>query len=151
MRVVASLPSTCAACHSRGALEVSQALAKGQLTWREHFSCECGHGFEANNVGLPTPAAREALMSQTGRFQVVVDTVPASGKAWAVLAKVLDAPEADVRRALGRLPSQVWEGTQPESDFMRKALERSGATVRVEAAARSAPVARPSAGGRKRR
>ncbi|MDX2015067.1 MAG: hypothetical protein SFW67_33040 [Myxococcaceae bacterium] len=150
MRVVASLPSTCAACRSRGALEVSQGLARGQLTWTERFSCACGHGFEAKNVGLPTPAAREALMARHGRFRVEVQSVPPSGKAWAVLAKVLDAPEAEVRRELGALPSQVWEGTGPEADFMRQALERSGATVRVEATPSRPPVARPSAGRRRR-
>ncbi len=89
-------------------------------------------------------------MAQQGRFSVVVEAVPASGKAWVVLAKVLDAAEPEVREALGTLPSRVWEGTRPEADFMRQALERSGATVRVDAIEGRSPVMRPSAGRRRR-
>jgi hypothetical protein len=145
MRVVASLPSTCAACRERSALEVMQTLRRGQLSWSERFACACGHGFEAKSAGLPTPAARQALMAANGRLFVWVDAVPASGKAWAVLAKVLDAPEAEVRQAMGALPARVWEGTSPEADFMRQALTRSGAAVRVEVVPERPAVTRPSA------
>ena len=128
-----------------------QALTRARLTWTERFACACGHGFEAKNVGLPTPGVREALMAQTGRVRVVLAAVPASGKAWPVLAKVLDAPEGEVRRALASLPTPVWEGTGPEAAFMRQALERSGATVQLEPVKGPPPVSRPSASRARRR
>lgn len=141
----ASLPTICAACRAPGALHVEQALDQGSLTWAESFACACGHGFEAKNAGLPTPAARKALMLAHGTFRVFVDALPKGGKALAVLAKVLDVPEAEVARALARLPALVWEGTRAETQFMQKALDKSGATVRVETVATKAPAPRPSA------
>lgn len=145
MSFAASLPSTCAACRAPGALAVEQALLQGTLSWAESFACACGHGFEAKNVGLPTPAARQALMLAHGRYRVFVDAVPKDGKAWKVLAAVLDASEAEVKGALKSLPSLVWEGTRPEADYMEKALSKSGAEVRVVLMSAPAPAPRPSA------
>lgn len=141
----ASLPTVCAACRSPGALHLEQSLDKGVLSWAESFACTCGHGFEAKNAGLPMPAARQALMLAHGKFRVFVDALPKGARALSVLAKVLDAPEAEVASALSRLPALVWEGTRAETSFMRQALEKSGATVRVETVATKAPAPRPSA------
>ncbi|MBE2249958.1 MAG: hypothetical protein IAE78_10435 [Myxococcus sp.] len=145
MSLAASLPTVCAACRKAGDLVVEQALVKGSLRWAESFACGCGHGFEAQSVGLPMPAARQALMVRHGRFKVLVDAVPRGGKAWSVLAKVLDASEAEVASALARLPAVVWEGTRPEADFMHAALSKSGATVRVEQLGPKPSAPRPSA------
>ncbi|MBL8918299.1 MAG: hypothetical protein JNJ54_05525 [Myxococcaceae bacterium] len=141
----ASLPTICAACRSPGSLQLEQSLEQGVLRWAESFTCTCGHGFEAKNAGLPMPAARQALMVAHGKLRVFVDAMPKGGRALSVLAKVLDAPEAEVASALGRLPALVWEGTRAEASFMRQALEKSGATVRVETVAMKAPAPRPSA------
>lgn len=141
----ASLPTICAACRSPGALQLEQTFDKGVLSWAESFTCACGHGFEAKNAGLPMPAARQALMLAHGKFRVFVDAIPKGARSLAVLAKVLDASEAEVASALARLPALVWEGTRAETSFMQKALEKSGATVRVETVATKPPAPRPSA------
>lgn len=141
----ASLPTICAACRKAGELKIEQSLTKGALAWAESFACACGHGFEAKNAGLPMPAARQALMVAHGKFRVFVDALPKGGKSLSVLAKVLDASEAEVAGALARLPALVWEGTKAETDFMLQALTKSGATSRVELAGGKAPSPRPSA------
>lgn len=104
-------------------------MKDGSLTWAERFACPCGHGFEAKNVGLPTPAGRRALMEAHGTFRVTVTALPSGTKALEVLAAVLDAPTEEVSRALATLPTVVWEGTRLEADFMMQALAKSGATV----------------------
>lgn len=130
--ITAELPTICAACRSSGAITVSQALVDKQLTWAESFTCECGHGFEAKNRGLPTPAARNALMAAHGRHSLVIDAIPQGSRAWKVLAKLLDAPEDEVARRLGALPATLWEGTPAEADFMRRALSRTDAELHVD-------------------
>jgi hypothetical protein len=140
----ASLPSTCAACRRPGPLVVRQTIVKGSLFWLESFSCICGHAFEAKNVGLPTPAARSALMSAAGQVQVFVDALSTDGKTVKVLAALLSAPAAEVRRALASLPALIWEGTTVEAAFMKKALTTSGAQVRLTSAPWKAPAPRPS-------
>lgn len=145
MSFTASLPTICAACRKAGSLRLVQSLEKGTLTWAESFACTCGHGFEAKNAGLPMPAARQALMVAHGKFRVFVDALPKGGKAVSVLAKVLDASEAEVASALATLPALVWEGTKPESEFMEQALKKAGATVRVELVGAKLPAPRPSA------
>ncbi len=151
MPYVASLPTICAACRNAGALVVEQFILKGTLSWAESFACSCGHGFKAKNAGLPMPAARQALMVAHGKFRVFVDAVPKGGKAFGVLAKVLDASEAEVARALTQLPAVVWEGTKPEAEFMDAALSKSGATVRVELVGPKPSAPRPSAKRPKKR
>lgn len=132
MSISASLPSVCAACRAQRALQVVQSIENGTLTWAESFACSCGHGFEVKNPGLPTPAARAALMKAHGTFRVTVIALPRGGKALSVLAQVLDAPEAEVAQALSRLPAVVWEGTRPEADYMSEALGKSGASIEVD-------------------
>lgn len=151
MAYAASLPTVCAACRKTGALVVEQSIIKGTLSWAESFVCSCGHGFEAKNAGLPMPAARQALMVAHGKFRVFVDALPKGGKAFGVLAKVLDASEAEVASALARLPAAVWEGTKPEAEFMEAALGKSGATVRVELVGPKPSAPRPSAKRPKKR
>lgn len=140
MSISATLPSICAACRVEGALKVEQAIQDGTLTWSETFACSCGHGFEVKNAGLPTPAARAALMAAHGTFRVTVIAVPRGGKALATLSQVLDTPEAEVAQALARLPAVVWEGTRPEADYMSEALGKSGAAIEVD---RTAPAKKP--------
>ncbi len=144
MDATASLPSTCAACRQPGPLVVRQTIVKGSLSWLESFSCSCGHAFEAKNVGLPTPAARHALMSAAGQVQVFVDSISTDGKTVKVLAAMLSAPAAEVRRALASLPALIWEGTPVEAAFMKKALTISGAEVRLTSAPSRPPAPRPS-------
>lgn len=131
MTWAATLPTICAACREAGTLEVTQLLERGALSWREQFACACGHGFSVENPGLPLPAARKALMAKHGRFELIVEVMPEQSKAWAVLMRLLECDEAQVRAALGTLPSTIWQGTPAETDFVRQALTRGGATVRV--------------------
>lgn len=135
----AALPTICAACRSNGALEVEQRLVKGVLSWRESFVCSCGHGFETASAGLPTPAARNALMAAHGAFELVIQKMPARSKAWKVLERLLEATPDETKRAVGELPSRIWNGTAGEVEFVRLALTRGGATVEVVNAKR-APV-----------
>jgi hypothetical protein len=132
MAYAASIPTICAACRSAGTLVVEQFVLKGRLSWSESFGCSCGHGFDANNVGLPMPAVRQALMAEFGTFRVFVDAVPKGNTLRAVLTKALHTSQAEIESTPTRLPALVWEGTKLEADFMAAALEKSGATVRRE-------------------
>ncbi len=100
--------------------------------WSESFACTCGHGFVVKNVGLPTPAARKALMAAHGSFRVVVLALPVDAGAFSTIAAALSLPLAEVTRALSKLPVSVWEGTTLEADLMDAAIAKSGATVKVE-------------------
>lgn len=135
----ARLPSVCAACKQPGALEVGQSIDGGRLSWFERFVCACGHGFEAGGAGLPTPAARSALLAQSGTAELWLDDAGARGamtKLLTVLAG-LSADEAQAR--LGTLPALAYEGTHAEAAFFLAALEKNGLTARV--VHRFAPVA----------
>lgn len=132
--ITAELPTICAACRSSGAITVTQALVDKNLTWSESFACECGHGFEAKNVGLPTPAARQALMVAHGRHTLVIDAIPEGSRAWKVLGRLLDATEDEVAQRLGALPATLWEGTSAEAEFMRRALANTDARLHVDVA-----------------
>ena len=132
MNLEAHLPSLCAACKKTSALVVKQSIRDGQIRWAESFACECGHGFESSGTGLPTPAARRALLA-AGAGTLWVDAVTAPAKVIKVLAAVLEQPEASVKALLATLPAQGYSGTRVEAEFIGEALREAGATVRVVA------------------
>jgi hypothetical protein len=127
----AQLPSTCAACQARGALEVGQAISDGRLTWFERFSCACGHGFEADGVGQPTPAARNALLSQSGTAELWLDDEAGRGVATKLLVRLAGVTDAQAALTLATLPALAWTGTHAEVAFMLAALEKNGVKARV--------------------
>lgn len=101
----ARVPSLCATCQLEGALEIRQVTAQGRLGWTEHFSCACGHGFEARGEGVPPPLLRRALLAQLGRAEV-----------W------LEGPSG---------PYVVFDGTAVEAAHLCLALQRQGDRGRV--------------------
>lgn len=129
----ARLPSTCAACHAAAALLVEQAIEGGRLVWRERFACDCGHGFEASGVGLPTPGARAALLAQSGQATLWVDGPLARELTTRVLVKLLGVSQAEADARLATLPARAYEGTRAEVAFIAAALEPRGVGVRIEA------------------
>jgi hypothetical protein len=127
----AKLPSRCAACQRPGALEVGQRIDGGRLGWVERFACGCGHGFEASGAGLPTPAARAALLAQSGGAELWLDD--AAGRPF--VAKLLTAlaglSEADAHARLATLPARAYDGTHAEVAFLLSAMEQKGIAGRV--------------------
>lgn len=132
----ANIDSICAACKRSWPIELSQEISNNQLTWRERFACECGHGFEAAGVGLPTPGVRKALLAQLGTSQTWVDAMKSKAHVIKALAMLKGATEKDVTASLKKLPAVGYEGTPVEAEFVAAALMRAGATVRVIAKAK---------------
>lgn len=127
----ARLPSVCAACKQAGALEVGQSIDGGRLTWFERFACACGHGFEAGGAGLPTPAARTALLAQSGTAELWLDDAAARGAMTKLLTLLTGLSADDAQARLAALPARAYEGTHAEVAFMLAALEKNGLTARV--------------------
>ncbi|MEW5740197.1 MAG: hypothetical protein AB1938_14795 [Myxococcota bacterium] len=127
----AQLPSVCAACKQPGALQVGQLISDGRLTWFERFSCACGHGFEADGAGLPTPAARAALLAQSGTAELWLDSEEGRAVLTKLLTRLAGVEEGEATSRLARLPALAWSGTHAEVAFMQAALEKNGVEARV--------------------
>ncbi|MEW6430937.1 MAG: hypothetical protein AB1730_05455 [Myxococcota bacterium] len=127
----ARLPSVCAACKQPGALEVGQSIDGGRLSWFERFACACGHGFEAGGAGLPTPAARDALLAQSGTAELWLDDAAARGAMTKLLTVLAGLSADDAQARLATLPARAYEGTHAEVAFFLSALEKNGLTARV--------------------
>lgn len=127
----AKLPSTCAACRAPGSLEVGQAITDGRLTWFERFACACGHGFEASGAGTPTPAARSALLAQSGTAELWLDDPAWRGVMARLLTRVGELGAAEAEARLAALPALAFSGTHAEVAFLLAALEKNGGTARV--------------------
>lgn len=127
----ARLPSTCAACRAQGQLEVGQRIADGRLSWFERFACVCGHGFEAGGVGLPTPAARAALLAQSGTAELWLDDAAGRVTMTKLLTRLTGVSQAEADARLAAVPVQAFEGTHAEVAFLLAALEKNGVAARV--------------------
>lgn len=127
----ARLPSVCAACKASGALEVGQSIHGGKLTWFERFACACGHGFEAGGAGLPTPAARAALLAQSGTAELWLDDAAGRGAMTKLLTLLAGVSADDAQARLAALPALAYEGTHAEVAFFLAALEKNGLAGRV--------------------
>ncbi|MCC6333028.1 MAG: hypothetical protein IT380_03450 [Myxococcales bacterium] len=127
----ARLPSSCAACRQPGALQVGQTISQGRLTWFERFACACGHGFEADGVGLPTPAARAALLAQSGTAELWLDAEAGRPVLVKLLTLLAGLVEAEASGRLVTLPALAWSGTHAEVAFLQAALEQNGVAARV--------------------
>jgi hypothetical protein len=112
-------------------LQVGQVISEGRLQWFERFSCACGHGFEANGAGLPTPAARAALLAQAGVAELWLDSEVGRLAMTKLLTRLAGLDEAEASNRLAALPALAWSGTHAEVAFMQAALERNGVKVRV--------------------
>ncbi len=133
--LVAPVSSSCATCFKQGPLAVTQRFAGGALTWKESFACACGHGFEAAGEGLPSPAARKALIAAHGLHHVFIDR--SSGpQTLAIVRALTEGRGISPAKWLAKLPARVWEGTSLETEFVAEALRRAGASVRVVRAKR---------------
>jgi hypothetical protein len=109
---------------------VWQFVADGQLKWGERFACACGHGFEAKDAGLPTPAARAAILLESGTRQVWLDQPEGRAGAVKVLEVLCGLPRAEAEAHVQALPCLVYEGTPAEVDFVARGLERVGVSPR---------------------
>ena len=127
----ATIDSICAACKRAWPIELTQEISNNQLVWRERFACECGHGFEAAGVGLPTPGVRKALLAQLGTAKTWVDAMKSRPTTVKLLAMLKGVEERAVTVSLKKLPAVGYEGTPVEAQFVAMALERAGATVRL--------------------
>ena len=130
---IATIDSICAACKRAWHLELTQEISNSQLVWKERFACECGHGFEAAGVGLPSPGVRKAMLAQLGSAKTWVDAMKSKPTAVKLLAMFKGADEKAVTASLKVLPAVGYEGTPVEAEFVALALKRAGATVRVVA------------------
>ncbi len=130
---MATINSTCAACKRAWHLELTQEISNSQLVWKERFACECGHGFEAAGVGLPSPGVRKALLTQLGTAKTWVDAMKSKPTAVKLLAMLKGVDEKAVTTSLKKLPAVGYVGTPVEAEFVALALKRAGATVRVVA------------------
>lgn len=131
VEATARLTSRCAACQGESSLEVRQYIQGGRLGWTETFACPCGHGFEARDVGLPSPAARRALLEQHGAAELWLDAAPRGEAAVKVLVLCLQVTAARAAKQLEGLPAKVYEGTRVEAEFVFQALGRVSAEARV--------------------
>lgn len=127
----ARIDSLCAACKREQPIEISQAITGQKLTWREHFACECGHGFEASGAGLPLPGLRAALLEQLGRAKVWVDAAKSKPLLIQALAIITNVTPGSLTETLKSLPAMAYEGTRVEASFVALALKQAGGTVRV--------------------
>jgi hypothetical protein len=130
---IATLPTICAKCKTDGLLKVSQSIKNNRLVWVETFRCQCGHGFEAGDASTPPAAVRQALLDQTGTFEVWVDDTKARPAALKVMTSMLHLKEAEAAFRLVQFPVRLFTGTKAEADFIAMMLERFGATAaRIE-------------------
>jgi len=127
----AHIDSICAACKRAWPIELTQEISGNQLKWRERFACECGHGFEAAGVGLPTPGVRQALLAQLGTVRAWVDAMKSKAHAVTALAMLKGVTHQEIADSLKKLPAVGYEGTPVEAEFVATALTRAGATVRI--------------------
>lgn len=127
----ATIESICAACKRAWPIELTQEISNNQLVWKERFACECGHGFEAAGVGLPTPGVRKALLAQLGTAKTWVDAMKSKPTAVKLLAMLKGVEEKAITASLKKLPAVGYEGTLVEAQFVAMALERAGASVRL--------------------
>lgn len=120
----AELPTVCAACKKAGVIEVSQSISGSHLRWSEHFSCPCGHGFAAGEVGLPPEGVRKALLAVTGTQALWLDDAAGREGATKVLVALLSRSLEEAQALLVTLPARLYEGTPVEVDFLVQGLEK---------------------------
>ncbi len=127
----AHIDSICAACKREWPIELAQEISGKQLRWSEQFACECGHGFQANGVGLPSEGIRRALLAEHGSATTWIDAMKSKPHVVAALVALTGVSEAEAAKLVRRVPAKAYVGTPVEAQFVSMALTQAGAVVRV--------------------